>query len=287
MAGTFYPPAFAALTRWWGPRRVRALTALTLLAGLASTVFAPLTAALLEQLGWRHTYLVLAAVLGRAHHPRAPVGPAGPLAHPDDTDDGRCASAHAPDAVARSRAFLFLVAAVALGAFTAFAVVVNQVPLLIERGMSTSAAAWALGLGGLGQVLGRLGYRRLVAATTVRMRGVLILALAATATALLAAPARPRCAAHRRRDARRRRPRRVHPAAGHRDQRPLGRRPLRPPQRPALRSRLARHRVRTLGRRRPRPGPRRLPPVFARPRRSGHARRDPHRRLDPPYHPDL
>jgi cyanate permease len=94
-------------------------------------------------------------------------------------------TADAPDAVARSRAFLFLVAAVTLGTFTAFAVVVNQVPLLIERGMSTSAAAWALGLGGLGQVLGRLGYRRLIAATAVRTRGVLILALTATATALL------------------------------------------------------------------------------------------------------
>src|SRR5262245_51308568 len=47
------------------------------------------------------------------------------------------------------------------------------------------AAAWALGLGGLGQVLGRLGYRRLVAITTVRIRGVLILALTAAATALL------------------------------------------------------------------------------------------------------
>ena len=34
-------------------------------------------------------------------------------------------------------------------------------------------------------MLGRLGYRRLVTATTVRMRGVLILVLAATATALL------------------------------------------------------------------------------------------------------
>ena len=52
----------------------------------------------------------------------------------------------------RSRPFLLLVAAIALGTFTAFAVVVNQVPLLIERGMSTSVAAWALGLGGLGQV---------------------------------------------------------------------------------------------------------------------------------------
>ena len=52
-AATFYPPAFAALTRWWGRDRVRALTGLTLIAGLASTVFAPLTAALLEPFGWR------------------------------------------------------------------------------------------------------------------------------------------------------------------------------------------------------------------------------------------
>ena len=41
MAGTLYPPAFAALTRWGGARRVRALTTLTLVAGLASTVFVP------------------------------------------------------------------------------------------------------------------------------------------------------------------------------------------------------------------------------------------------------
>jgi MFS family permease len=37
MGGVFYPPAFAALTRWWGPRSGTALTALTLAAGLAST----------------------------------------------------------------------------------------------------------------------------------------------------------------------------------------------------------------------------------------------------------
>ena len=34
MAGTLYPPAFAALTHWGGVRRVRALTTLTLVAGL-------------------------------------------------------------------------------------------------------------------------------------------------------------------------------------------------------------------------------------------------------------
>jgi MFS family permease len=184
MAGTLYPPAFAAVTRWWGPRRVTALTALTLLAGLASTIFAPLTAALLEHLQWRSTYLTLAAILGVLTIPAHAWGLRGRWPHPHHTDTSG-AVADAPDAVARSRAFLLLVAAVALGTFTAFAVVVNQVPLLIERGMSTSAAAWALGLGGLGQVLGRLGYHRLVAATAVRTRGVLILALTATTTALL------------------------------------------------------------------------------------------------------
>ena len=64
MAGVFYPPPFAALTGWYGPDRVRALTTLTLAAGFASTIFAPLTAALAGQLSWRAVYLVLAAILG-------------------------------------------------------------------------------------------------------------------------------------------------------------------------------------------------------------------------------
>ena len=185
MAATLYPPAFAALTRWWGPRRLTALTALTLLAGLSSTIFAPLTAALVEQLGWRDTYLALAAILGLLTIPAHLWGLRGRWPPPDHGENVEH-HGHPPNAVARSRPFLLLVAAVALGTFTAFAVVVNQVPLLIERGMSVSAAAWALGLGGLGQVLGRLGYRHLVATTSVRNRAVVVLALTATTTALLA-----------------------------------------------------------------------------------------------------
>ncbi|WUT48848.1 MFS transporter [Streptomyces pseudovenezuelae] len=63
MAATFYQPAFAALTRWWAPDHVRALTIVTLAGGLASTAFAPLTAALADHLSWRYTYLVLAGIL--------------------------------------------------------------------------------------------------------------------------------------------------------------------------------------------------------------------------------
>ena len=184
MAGTLYPPAFAALTRWWGRRRVTALTALTLLAGLSSTVFAPLSATLLEHLQWQRTYLVLAGVLAVITIPAHFFGLRGPWPKPDTADQPAHAE-QSPEAIARSRPFLLLTTAIALGTFTAFAVIVNQVPLLLERGLSTQVAAWALGLGGVGQVLGRLGYTRLTAATSTRLRGVLILALTAVATGLL------------------------------------------------------------------------------------------------------
>jgi MFS family permease len=183
MAGVLYQPAFAALTRWWGPRRVTALTALTLLAGLASTVFAPVTAALAGPLGWRGTYLVLAAALAVLTIPAHLFGLRGPWPGVDPAEE---AGGAGPGRIARSRPFVLLVAAVGLAAFAAFAVVVNQVPLLIERGLSTQTAAWALGLGGLGQVLGRLGYGALAARTGIRTRGALIMAAGAVATALLA-----------------------------------------------------------------------------------------------------
>jgi MFS family permease len=185
MAGVLYPPAFAALTRWWGPRRVTALTALTLLAGLSSTIFAPVTAALVVHLSWRQSYLVLAAVLAVTTVPAHLFGLRGPWPAPDPGERPGEGD-HAPAAIARSRPFVLLVAAIALGTFAAFAVVVNQVPLLIGRGLSTTTAAWALGLGGLGQVLGRLGYPTLARRAGVRLRAVLIFGGLATTTALLA-----------------------------------------------------------------------------------------------------
>jgi MFS family permease len=182
MAGTLYPPAFAALTRWWETRRVVALTALTLAAGLTSTIFGPLTAALLGALGWRTTYLVLALVLAVVTVPghlwglHGPWPAADPPAHPAHADPGR---------VARSRPFVLLSVALTGGAFAVYAVLVGQVPLLIDRGMSTTAAAWTLGLGGVGQVLGRLSYGVLERVMGVRACTVGVLALCAVTIALL------------------------------------------------------------------------------------------------------
>lgn len=184
MAATFYQPAFAALTRWWGPDRVRALTIVTLAGGLASTVFAPLTAALAERLDWRATYLVLAAVLAAITIPahalalRAPWPPASP-----GQESARPAGA---DGTARTRPFVLLATAFTLSGFAMYAVVIGLVPLLEERGASPAAAAWALGLGGAGQTLGRTLYASLAARTTVTTRTAVLIALGATTTAALA-----------------------------------------------------------------------------------------------------
>ncbi|GAA1194739.1 MFS transporter [Pseudonocardia alaniniphila] len=181
MGGVLYQPAFAALTRWWGPRHVTALTVLTLLAGLSSTIFAPSTAALVERFEWRQTYLVLAVILAAITIPAHLFGLRGawPQPPPHEVEQD-------PGAIARGRPFILLVVAIGLATFSAFAVVVNQIPLLLEHGLSMTTAAWALGLGGVGQVLGRFAYGLITRTTGVRTRGVLIIGAGAVTTALMA-----------------------------------------------------------------------------------------------------
>ncbi|MGA5494287.1 MFS transporter [Streptomyces cinereoruber] len=183
MAATFYQPAFAALTRYFAPDHVRALTIVTLAGGLASTVFAPLTAALADHLTWRTTYLVLAAVLAAITIPahalalRAPWPPAPPT--PTDV-------VPTPHEVVRSRPFLLLALAFLLSAFAMYAAVVTLVPLLLERDYTTAQAAWALGLGGAGQTLGRTLYAALARRTNATTRTVVLIALGAVTTAAFA-----------------------------------------------------------------------------------------------------
>lgn len=180
-AGLFYPPAFAALTGWYGADRVSALTALTLVAGFSSTIFAPLTAFLSGRMSWRWTYVTLALVLAttaavHAHALRVPW-------RADSRD--RRAARQADRAVLRSGAFLWLTAAMAAATFASFAALIGLVPLLTGRGLSDTAAAWALGLGGAGQVAGRLAYRPLTALRPPIRAGAIIGA-AAICTLILA-----------------------------------------------------------------------------------------------------
>ena len=188
MASTFYQPAFAALTRWWGEDRVRALTVVTLAGGLASTAFAPFTATLAEHLSWRTTYAVLAVILALVTIPahafalRAPWPPTPTPPSQRGTHSG---------SVVHSRPFLMLATALTLNSFAMYAVVIALVPLLIERGAGPTAAAWALGLGGAGQTLGRTLYAAVARRTGVTTRTVALIVLGGITTAAFAMASGP------------------------------------------------------------------------------------------------
>lgn len=185
MAGVLYPPAFAAITGWFTARRLGALATLTLVAGLASTVFAPLTAAAGEQLGWRATYLWAAAALAVLTVPahwfllRRP-WPARERAE-EPAADREYASG-----VLRSVRFRLLAAGLTLVSLAMYAGLLALVPLMLERGLDARAAAWVLGLGGLGQVAGRLVYTGLAHRASLTARTATVFALVTASTLALA-----------------------------------------------------------------------------------------------------
>lgn len=189
-SAVLYPPAFAVITRWYGPLRVGPLTTLTLVGGLASTVFAPLVAYLIDQFGWRMSYLVIAGILAVTTVPLHALFLNGRWS---DTLDSRPEEnpTTAIRSVTRSRQFITLQITMAIATFTLFAVTINIIPMFLERGMSYSTAALALGLIGAGQVVGRVGYPQFARATSARVRTVVILAAGAAglwALALLPGP---------------------------------------------------------------------------------------------------
>lgn len=63
MSATLYEPAFVVLTRLFHQSFRTKITLMTLVGGLASTVFIPLTQLLVDALGWRAALLALAAIV--------------------------------------------------------------------------------------------------------------------------------------------------------------------------------------------------------------------------------
>ena len=186
MSAVLYPPAFAALTRWGGHRRLGALTALTLVAGFASTVFAPLAAWLETSMGWRSTYLTLAVVLAVVTIPLHWWGldhPWEAVTHRDAADDGTAST------ITRTPPFIVLAVVMTVGSFVIYGTVINLVPMLVEQSLTTRQAAIALAIGGAGQVAGRLGYSRLDRWSSVAGRAAFVLGLAAASTVFLAVSA--------------------------------------------------------------------------------------------------
>ena len=156
MAVVLYEPAFTVIAKWFpvAEQRRRALTALTLVAALASFIFLPLSQALIDAHGWRDALVVLALILAAVTIPlhalvlrRAP--DARPSAHASE------ASYSAADAL-RTWPFWLLSAAFFLATFTGIAMTVLAIPFLLERGYSAPFAAFAVGLVGFSQIPGRV-----------------------------------------------------------------------------------------------------------------------------------
>ncbi|MDJ0459878.1 MFS transporter [Arthrobacter sp. NQ7] len=176
-AAVLYQPAFTVISRWYGPARVKPLTILTLVAGFASTIFAPLTAALCSAIGWRGAFLVLAGLLGAVTVPlharylnRSWQHARSDTQMIEDTAQVRL--------VSRSKEFLALQALMVLLCLGLYTVTLNIIPLLMEKGSNYTLAALGLGLVGAGQVAGRL----LFAALPAKKRIILV---TGTATAVL------------------------------------------------------------------------------------------------------
>ena len=162
MAAVLYEPAFTVVAKHFpaaGERR-RAMTAMTLVAALASFIFLPLSQALIDAHGWRDALLVLAGILA------AVTIPLHALALRPPTRDARTAAAErstpAGDAL-RSTAFWLLSGAFVLASLATIAMTVFAIPFLLERGHSPAFAAFAVGLVGVSQIPGRLLFAPLAA----------------------------------------------------------------------------------------------------------------------------
>ncbi len=160
MATTLYEPAFAVLTQHFGADSRRAITALTLIAGFASTVFIPLTETLLGTLPWREVLIILAglhiAICIPVHWWFIPDKPAEP-----GRRDGTETSAHDDGkAVMRRRlrdpVFWGITVWFTAWAATATGVMFQIVPFLKSSGVPTATMLIAVAMVGPMQVTGRV-----------------------------------------------------------------------------------------------------------------------------------
>jgi predicted MFS family arabinose efflux permease len=169
------------LAKWFVHDRERGFTILTLAAGLASTIFNPISSWLAGWLGWRQAVLVLAGFMSATTIPMHAL-----LLRQPPRGDGEASiaastpSASAPDvdarAALRTATFWFLALAFLIQSFAHAGISLHSVPMLIEWGYRPTFAATMIGLVGAMQVLGRLVFAPLRTRLSSRSVTMLILA---------------------------------------------------------------------------------------------------------------
>jgi len=187
MAMTLYDAAFATLSPHAGTSYRTALTALTLMGGLASTAFWPLSLKGLEWLGWRDTLsgfallqIAICLPLHLAFVPRT-VTPIVPGRTGAEYENGTLP----PES--RRPAFIALGAAFALNGFIVSALTVHMITLLQGKGLTLESAVWVGAFFGPMQVAGRILEFTIGRRFSLRRIGMIALWLLVAALAVLIA----------------------------------------------------------------------------------------------------
>jgi len=151
---TLYDAAFAALARIGGPLAKRPIAQITLLGGLASTVFWPVGGALAVRFGWRGAVLAygLIALATIPLHATLPRGRYAPKSAAAGSTTQAPVPPRPPD---RARAWLYALI-VALVAFLNSAMSSHMIAILTALGLAASAAVWISAARGIGQSASRL-----------------------------------------------------------------------------------------------------------------------------------
>ena len=181
MAMTMYDAAFATLSQHSGTSYRTALTALTLMGGLASTVFWPTSLKGLEWIGWRDTIVFFAllqlAVCLPLHLAFVPRGASA-------TAPAKAGASHGEGTLPeRSRriAFVGLACAFALNGFIVSVLTVHLISVLQRQGLTLETAVWIGSFFGPMQVAGRIlefSVGRRFASRTIGMLALSLLTIA-------------------------------------------------------------------------------------------------------------
>jgi cyanate permease len=193
MALILYPVTFTVVTSWFVAERARAFAVLTLVGGLASPIFIPLSGWLIPQIGWRTTlfwygvlHLAIAVPLHAWRVRRAPdrQGQRNRVAEIASPSEDASAARQALTSVR----FWLLTAAYALALLGSAVVFAHQIAYLASRGYGALLAATLAGALGLASLPGRfflnllsaraLPQTVLVGTLLVQAAGILVLILA-------------------------------------------------------------------------------------------------------------
>ena len=166
MSTILYPVAFTVVAVWFRFKRPKAMLVVTFVAGLASTIFIPLETYLLKIMTWREALRVLALILGLTTIPLHALvirrRPEDIGLEPDGIKPQTNSGQIIPEIqisrkqAFKSQSFWWYSLAFALSALTINAIATHLVPLLLERGLTSTTVAAAAGSVGLMQLAGRI-----------------------------------------------------------------------------------------------------------------------------------